>query len=167
VPEARGCIEAQLEFDAMPIAFACPSCKARYDVTDELAGKSILCRVCQKRGTVPAAPAKPAEPAKAAAPAQPAAPINPTRRRVLLMVAGGLGAIITGAVLARHPWKHWGDPPPASPDDPGRRRGPGGRGKGGGPGGDPKRPPGPPPDRAQKKARGVRGGAPRAGRAGA
>lgn len=156
----------------MSISFACPSCKARYDVTDELAGKSILCRVCKKRGTVPAAPAKAAEPTKPAAepakstvPAKPATPPNPGRRRFILMAVGGLGAIITGAVLARRPWKHWGDPPP-SPDDPARRRGPGGRGKGGGPGGDPKGPPGPPPDRAQKKARGGRGGAPRAGRAG-
>lgn len=140
----------------MPISFACPSCKARYDVTDDLAGKSILCRVCQKRGTVPAASAKPAEPAKAAVPAQRAAPANPSRRRFILMAVGGLGAIITGAVLARHPWKHWGDPPPASPDDPGRRRGPGGRD------GDRKGPPGPPPDKARGKAR---GGAPRAGRA--
>lgn len=150
----------------MSISFACPTCKARYDVTEELAGKSILCRVCQKRGTVPAAPAKPAEPAKSAEPAKPAAPPNPSRRRFILMATGALGAILTGAVLARRPWKHWGDPPPASPDDPARRRGPGGRGKGGGPGGpggDPKRPPGPPPDRAQKKAR---GGAPRTRRAG-
>ena len=148
----------------MPISFACPSCKAHYDVMDDLAGKSILCRVCQKRGTVPAAPAKPAAPATSAGQKSLVAttPVDPSRRRMLLLVAAGLGAIITGAVIARHPWRHWGEPDPKeSPDGPGRRRGPGGRGPGGpgGPGGDPKGPPGPPPGKARGKGPGGRRGA--------
>ena len=94
---------------------------------------SILCRVCQKRGTVPASPAKPAAPATSAGQKSLAAATlaDPSRRRMLLLAAAGLGAIITGAVIARHPWRHWGEPAPTgSPDDPGRRRGPGGRGFG-------------------------------------
>jgi hypothetical protein len=134
----------------MPIPFTCPSCKARYDVMDDLAGKKIMCRVCQKRGPVPAAPPRPSAPPAAAtsanAPHAAAAPAKPSRRNLVLIIAGAVGALTTGAILARRPWRHWGDSmESAPPDDPANRRR--GKGKRGGPGGGPGGPPpgGPPP----------------------
>jgi hypothetical protein len=135
----------------MSIRFDCPSCKANYEVADDLGGKMIMCRLCKKRGPVRSLTAT-TQPAvvKSAATAMP--------RRNFLLIGGGvlssLGAIATGALLAQwRPWRHWGE-------DPQRRRfGPGGRG---GPPGDRKGPPpgdrkGPPPgdDKDQNKGSGT------------
>jgi hypothetical protein len=37
----------------MPISFECGSCKASYEVGDDLAGKMVLCRECHRREKVP------------------------------------------------------------------------------------------------------------------
>lgn len=37
----------------MPISFECASCNASYEVGDDLAGKTVLCRECERRGKVP------------------------------------------------------------------------------------------------------------------
>ena len=44
----------------MTIPFACPCCNARYEVGDDLAGKTVLCRECERRGQVPDLTAPPA-----------------------------------------------------------------------------------------------------------
>jgi hypothetical protein len=38
----------------MPIAFSCPTCQEAYKVKDELAGKSVVCKVCKAKIRVPA-----------------------------------------------------------------------------------------------------------------
>jgi hypothetical protein len=43
----------------MPISFECASCNASYEVGDELAGKMVLCRECDRRGKVPDTSAPP------------------------------------------------------------------------------------------------------------
>ncbi len=88
----------------MPISFQCPHCKTVYDVADDLAGKFIMCRGCQKRGAV-STPSGKAPNATA-----PASATSPTRRNFLTIAGWGLasvGAIATGALLARKPWKRW------------------------------------------------------------
>ncbi len=51
----------------MPIEFSCPSCKTRYSVKDELAGKGAKCGKCGHRMKIPVlAPPEP-EPEPAAA----------------------------------------------------------------------------------------------------
>jgi hypothetical protein len=44
------------------ILFACPSCPAIYPVSEDLAGKSIRCRKCDRRCTVPEPDPDPAPP---------------------------------------------------------------------------------------------------------
>jgi hypothetical protein len=109
----------------MAIQFECPHCKVGYEVTDDLAGKMIMCRACQKRGSVRSLAAKTASASATAS--------NPSRRKFVMIVAASIGSIVTGALLARRPWRHWGGGSRAepSPDDTSRRRG---RRGGGGPG---------------------------------
>jgi transcription elongation factor Elf1 len=38
----------------MPILFACPSCNAAYEVADDLVGKEVLCRECERRARIDA-----------------------------------------------------------------------------------------------------------------
>ena len=111
----------------MAIRFDCPSCKTNYEVADDLGGKMIMCRVCQKRGPVRSLTGTPA-PSTVLSSAALA-----SRRKFLLVGSGvlaSLGAVATGAVLAQwRPWRKWGDRPPGGPGGPGgppggRRRGP-------------------------------------------
>ncbi len=101
----------------MPVNFDCPSCKATYEVADDLAGKMIMCRVCQKRGPVRSLTATTTSAASKSS-------AEPSRRTFLIggVVVASLGAIGAGALLARQPWRHWGAEPDDSPDR--RRRGP-------------------------------------------
>jgi hypothetical protein len=128
----------------MTIQFDCPSCKAHYEVADDLGGKMIMCRVCKKRGPVKSTSAANA-PAGAALASVAKSSSEPSRRSFLLIGGGvlaSLGAIATGALLARwQPFRHWGEPADTSPDGQRRRR----RGPpdGSPPGGPP--PGGPPP----------------------
>ena len=110
----------------MSIQFECPNCKTAYEVADDLAGKFIMCRGCQKRGPVRTTGGKPASGGGLATAVATASP--PTRRNFLMMgvfAAASVGAIVTGAVLARKPWRAW-----SSSTDPGGfgPRGPGPRG---------------------------------------
>jgi hypothetical protein len=105
----------------MTIRFDCPSCKANYEVADDLANKMIMCRVCKKRGKVQSSPAAtPSATTPAAAAAKSAG--TPMSRRNFLPIAGlvlaSVGAIATGALLARQPWRK------PSTDDNRRRKGP-------------------------------------------
>jgi hypothetical protein len=117
----------------MPIPFDCPHCKTRYEVADDLAGKWIMCRGCQKRGPVRSPAAAGASVAVA----------KPSRRQAIRIVAwtlASLGSIGAGALLARRPWRHWrSSAETASEDSPDRR----GRRRGGPPGGPPEPPPAP------------------------
>jgi hypothetical protein len=90
----------------MTLRFDCPSCKANYEVADDLAGKIIMCRVCKKRGKVQSSPTQ-----TSSATAQQAASLSAASslsRRNFLPLAGlvlaSLGAIATGALLAKQPW---------------------------------------------------------------
>jgi hypothetical protein len=104
----------------MSIRFDCPSCKANYEVADDLAGKMIMCRVCKKRGKIgslssPDTAAATPFVAKSVAAA-------PSRRNFLMiggLVLASVGSIAAGALLARKPWHKWTDPPDTN------RRGPG------------------------------------------
>jgi len=101
----------------MALRFDCPSCKANYEVADDLAGKMIMCRVCKKRGLVRSLSA-PAASAMLPA-AGPAAALS--RRNVLPLLGlflASLGAIGVGALLARQPWARGKE----SPEERGRRR---------------------------------------------
>jgi hypothetical protein len=93
----------------MPIQFECPNCKTAYEVADDLAGKNIMCRGCQKRGAVRGLSSKPASGGGLATVA--VATASPPTRRNFLKIGGWLlasaGAIVTGAVLARKPWRSW------------------------------------------------------------
>ncbi|HTU90608.1 MAG TPA: hypothetical protein VMF69_11080 [Gemmataceae bacterium] len=112
----------------MPIRFDCPNCKANYEVADDLAGKMIMCRVCKKRGPVRSLTA----PAVAAAAGRPAT--DSMSRRNFLPIIGlflaSVGAVATGALLARQPWDQGRRPPEDGrrpPEDgpggePGKRR---------------------------------------------
>ncbi|HEY7326735.1 MAG TPA: hypothetical protein VH592_03790 [Gemmataceae bacterium] len=111
----------------MAVSFNCPSCKATYEVADDLAGKMIMCRVCKKRGPVRSLGAAGSSATLAAAGSSMAA--TPSRRN-FLPIAGlflaSLGAIGVGALLARQPWDR-SDPRDDWKGGPGgRRRGPGG-----------------------------------------
>ncbi len=100
----------------MPVNFDCPSCKATYEVADDLAGKMIMCRVCQKRGPVRSLTAT-------TSPAASKSSTEPSRRNFLIGgIVASLGAIGAGALLARQPWRHWGEEPPPPDDSPDRRR---------------------------------------------
>jgi hypothetical protein len=73
-----------------------------YDVADDLAGKFIMCRGCQKRGPVRSSSGQ------APGSSTLALSASPTRRKFLTIAVGVLasaGAITTGAVLARKPWR--------------------------------------------------------------
>lgn len=98
----------------MPVRFDCPSCKANYEVADDLAGKVIMCRVCKKRGPVKSLTAA------ATLPATGTSSSAPMSRRNFLPIVGlfvaSLGAIGVGALLARAPWERGKEP------DDGRRR---------------------------------------------
>jgi hypothetical protein len=75
----------------MSIRFECSHCKVGYEVADDLGGKAIMCRECQKRGQVPD-------------------PAVQSRRQMLLLSGGVLaaaGSIGTGIFLARRPWRWW------------------------------------------------------------
>lgn len=93
----------------MPIPFECPNCKTTYEVADDLGGKFIMCRGCQKRGPVRTVSGKPTSGGGLATALATAAP--PTRRNFLKIgawVLASAGAIATGALLARKPWRTWG-----------------------------------------------------------
>ncbi|HTU23700.1 MAG TPA: hypothetical protein VMG10_37025 [Gemmataceae bacterium] len=128
----------------MPIRFDCPSCKANYEVADDLGGKMIMCRVCKKRGPVRSLTAT-TQPSMVKS-----GTASPSRRNFLLIGGGvlaSLGAIATGAGLAQwRPWRHWGDDPNQD-----RRR----RGGPPQPGDGQNRPPrdrrGPPPERKDQE----------------
>jgi hypothetical protein len=91
----------------MPIRFDCPSCKANYEVADDLAGKMIMCRVCKKRGQIKSLAAAGA----ATVPSiQKSVALGPSRRNFLAiggLVVASLGSITAGALLARKPWRKW------------------------------------------------------------
>jgi hypothetical protein len=96
--------------EIMPVRFDCPSCKANYEVADDLAGKMIMCRVCKKRGPVRSlsAPASSATTLPAARQALAAA--TPSRRNLLPFLGlflASLGAIGVGALFARYPPSEW------------------------------------------------------------
>ncbi|HWG43672.1 MAG TPA: hypothetical protein VN688_12870 [Gemmataceae bacterium] len=118
----------------MAIQFECPHCKAGYEVADDLAGKMIMCRLCQKRGSVRSLAAKPAPAA--------ATTSNPSRRKFVLIAVASIGSIGTGILLARRPWRLWSFRAERSPEDTTRRRGR--RGGGSGRGGPNRK--GPPPE---------------------
>jgi len=103
----------------MTIRFDCPSCKANYEVADDLANKVIMCRVCKKRGQVQNLPAK--TPSATLPTAAKCDGPHMSRRNFLpiagLVLASG-GAIATGALLARQPWRK----PTTDDFGPGRRR---------------------------------------------
>jgi hypothetical protein len=140
----------------MPVSFECPNCRARYDVAPDMVGKTMLCRECEQRVSIPgsAAVAKPVHPALKAAAASAG---EATRRNAILI---GLAGFLPGALLGwlggyfwkrPLPWEgHRRDSPEASADGEqpadgqaadgqqrrgGRGRGPGGRGGGRGRGG--------------------------------
>jgi hypothetical protein len=142
----------------MSVRFECPTCKTSYDVDDDLAGKMIMCRGCQKRGQVRAAGASSkaaTTTATTAAPATATSVAKPnliqattTRRESMAMWVYGLlavGSITTGAVLARTRVLRnisWGAD--EEPPDTRRRKGPRTSGPPGGP------PPGGPPPAGKK-----------------
>jgi hypothetical protein len=106
----------------MTIRFDCPSCKANYDVADDLANKVIMCRVCKKRGKVQSFSAT--TPSATTLPSAAKLEATPMTRRGFLPLAGlilaSAGAVATGALLARQPWRK-----PSTDDGPGgRRKGP-------------------------------------------
>jgi hypothetical protein len=114
----------------MPVSFNCPSCKANYEVADDLAGKMIMCRVCKKRGPVRSLAA--ATSAATLAAAGSSMGETPSRRNVLPIMGfflASVAAVGVGAILARQPWDR-SDPRDdwkGGPGGPGgRRRGPGG-----------------------------------------
>jgi hypothetical protein len=122
----------------MTLPFNCPHCKANYEVADELGGKNIMCRVCQKRGQVGSAAGKTAGAGGAAGISLAAK--DPSRRNFLFIggvTVGSVLSIATGAILAR--WRYW-NPQTEPPPEGGRRRGPG--------------PGGPPPDGGKKEDKG-------------
>jgi hypothetical protein len=113
----------------MPIQFLCPNCKTVYDVADDLAGKFIMCRACQKRGPVRSLSGQAPSSTTLAASASAA---SPTRRKFMtisLWSLASVGAITTGAVLAR--WRQWFSPYTTEPRDPDMTTRFRGRGKGG------------------------------------
>ncbi|HZV05127.1 MAG TPA: hypothetical protein VE999_08610 [Gemmataceae bacterium] len=104
----------------MTIRFDCPNCKANYEVADDLANKMIMCRVCKKRGKVQNLPSQ--TPSGTTLPSVAKSTGTPMSRRNFLPIAGlvlaSIGAIATGALLARQPWRK----PPTDDFGPGRRR---------------------------------------------
>jgi|SRR5579875_1092325 hypothetical protein len=107
--------------EIMAIRFDCPSCKAHYEVADELAGKMIMCRVCKKRGVVRGLTTTSSSAGTLAAGA---AAKTTTRRNFLPFIGlflASLGAIGVGALLARQPWERGRERPEDGPDG-GRRR---------------------------------------------
>jgi hypothetical protein len=106
----------------MAIRFDCPNCKTNYEVADDLAGKMIMCRGCQKRGAVRALSGATAALSAASKSSSP-----PSSRRTFLIggMVASLGAIATGALLAQwRPWRHLGDAERPSDRGPGRRQRP-------------------------------------------
>jgi hypothetical protein len=89
--------------EIMAIRFDCPSCKANYEVADDLAGKMIMCRVCKKRGAVRSLTAA------ASAPGLGGLAAKTSRRNFLPYIAfflASVGAWWVGALLARYqPWE--------------------------------------------------------------
>lgn len=102
----------------MAVRFDCPTCKANYEVADDLAGKMIMCRVCKKRGSVRSLGA----PASALAMPAAGAATAPVSRRKFLPWAGlflaSLGAIGVGVLSANPPWERG----KLSPEEEERRR---------------------------------------------
>ncbi len=89
----------------MAIRFDCPSCKANYEVADDLAGKMIMCRVCKTRGQVRSLTAAASSTAMLVAAGASATAMS--RRNFLPhlgLFLASLGAIGVGALLARQPW---------------------------------------------------------------
>jgi hypothetical protein len=111
----------------MPIRFECTHCPAKYDVADDMAGKTILCRSCEKRGTVPSAATPP--PGSAPRPTLPAAAALrqvalPTRRSFLTpALAYGVpaGLLVFAGIYywsRPFPWERLRDPRPGEPGGP-------------------------------------------------
>ena len=87
----------------MPIAVSCPSCKAKFTVSDKFAGKQGPCPKCKAPITIPALETKPAEPA-----AKPGA-----ARRAGPGAAPGKTAAAPGAAAAKTPAAAGTKPAPA------------------------------------------------------
>ncbi len=130
----------------MAILFVCPECRAKYEIDDSMAGKSMVCRECDQRCTVPGSSATPAP---AIRKKLPSAPPNGLWVALATVIVGLMG--FAGIYYWSHPlpWERLGRQPlPDSARVPpcGRgfpRGGPGGGPFGPfGPGGGP--PPGPP-----------------------
>jgi hypothetical protein len=101
----------------MPFHFECPKCREKYDVADDMVGKTILCRKCEQR--VPVRP-----PATRVAPVA-AGGQTPTRRKALLIALGIVPGVFLGVAGTyyrhhRFPWEYR-EP---STEFRGRRRGP-------------------------------------------
>lgn len=113
----------------MAVRFDCSHCKATYEVADDLAGKMIMCRVCQKRAAVRSLGTASSSSLLKATTSSPASSVDKSRRNFLIaMSVASLSAIGAGAMLARRPWRRWGNKPAQSsapegtpPDRPRRR----------------------------------------------
>jgi hypothetical protein len=124
----------------MPIFFECSSCSIKYEVADDMAGKTILCRQCEQRGKVPGVvPA--GNPARAAALVGTARGQKPpTRRKALEWGLGGAVVGLVGFAMIYYwshplPWELKRRPRPTNPAEADA----GGPPADGGPGGDPGR----------------------------
>jgi hypothetical protein len=85
----------------MPIAVTCPSCKAKFTVSEKFAGKQGPCPKCKAPITIPKAEAKPGAPstAKTAAPA--AKPGSPAAKPAATVKPGAPGAKGAGPTPAK------------------------------------------------------------------
>jgi hypothetical protein len=90
----------------MPIHFECPNCRAKYDVAEDMVGKTMLCRECEQRVPVHVtATAGKAVAAKGTA----ASAGAPTRRNAVLI---GLAGFLPGALLGWFGGYFWKRPLP-------------------------------------------------------
>jgi hypothetical protein len=132
----------------MAIRFDCPSCKANYEVADDLGGKMIMCRVCKKRGSVNAVAS--AGGATSAPAGKKSLALSPSRRKFLKvgipLTLASVVAIATGALLAQRPWARYLEP---ESDRRGRGFGPPGGGKGDKGGPRRQKDKGPPPEKGK------------------
>lgn len=115
----------------MAVRFDCSHCKANYEVADDLAGKMIMCRVCQKRAAVRSLSTASSSSLLKTTTSSPTSSVDKSRRNFLIgMSVASLSAIGAGAMLARRPWRRWGNKPAQSsaPEGGPRRPPPDGKG---------------------------------------
>ncbi len=125
----------------MPVGFQCPNCKARYDIAEDMVGKTMLCRECEQRVSVPAPGAanKPAHPALKAA-----VTAGDVSRRKMIVV--GVSTFLPGMLLGWLGGYFWKRPLPWEGASRSRRERPEGApegeqtAEGQGPDGQPRRP---------------------------